>query len=337
MFVIIIMLEVLFVKYVDLKASLKNKIENAYLIFGDDRYLCYDALKKIEDSLQISIKDMNSVVISGESSSARDIVDSANMYPFGDANRLVVVKNFAPMKNKEEFKIIDNYLKTPLTSTVIVFFNPDSSEFYKGMSNITPVDCGKISPQVISAFIKNSLSKNDIQASEDAIEKLIMFCDSDMTRITNELEKLIAYVSDSKTLTTEIVQDFVVQDKEYQIFELAEFIAKGERKKAIDLVDSFMIKPGSAFTVLSPLFNNYRRALFVSINKDKMPAELASLLGVKEFAIKMLKNQVSSFTPKDLKQIVDMIAEYDKKIKMGEMKENVAIKTIVNNILNIRG
>lgn len=325
------------VKYIELKASLKNKIENAYLISGDDRYLCYDALKKIEDALSITIKDMNSVTISGDKVSAKDIVESANMYPFGDEYRLVVVKDFDRAKNKEEHKVIENYLKTPLTSTVIVFFNPDSAEFYKGMANLTAIDCSKIEPKVISAYIKNNLAKNEIQASEEAIENLILFCDSDMTRITNELEKLIAYVADTKTLTADIVKEFVVQDKEYQVFELAEFIAKGESKKAIDLVDSFMIKPGSAFVILSPLFNNYRRALFVSINKDKTPAELASMLGVKEFAIKMLKNQIAKFSPKQLKQIVDMIAEYDKKIKIGEIKENVAIKTIVINILNIRG
>lgn len=324
-------------KYIELKASLKNKVENAYLIFGDDRYLCYDSLKKIEDALSITIKDMNSVVISGEQATAKDIVDSANLYPFGDEYRLVVVKNFAPLKNKDEYKIIEAYLKAPLNSTILVFFNPENAEFYKGMSNIIPIDCGKIEPKVISSFVKNNLAKNEIQFSEDAVDKLIMFCDSDMSRITNELEKLSAYVADTKTLTADVVENFVVQDKEYQIFELAEFIAKGESKKAIDLVDSFMVKPGSAFVILSPLFNNYRRALFVSINKDKTSAELASLLGVKEFAVKMLKNQVSVFSPKQLKQIVDMVAEYDKKIKLGEMKENVAIKTIVINILNIRG
>ena len=324
-------------KYIELKSSLKQGVKNAYLIVGDDRYLCYDALKKIETALNLSIVDMNSVTISGETTSAKDIVESANMYPFGDEYRLVVVKDFDRAKNKEEYKVIENYLKTPLTSTVIVFFNPDSAEFYKGMANLTAIDCSKIEPKVISAYVKNNLAKNEIQASEEAIENLILFCDSDMTRITNELEKLIAYVADTKTLTADIVKEFVVQDKEYQVFELAEFIAKGESKKAMDLVDSFMIKPGSAFVILSPLFNNYRRALFVSINKDKTPAELASMLGVKEFAIKMLKNQIAKFSPKQLKQIVDMIAEYDKKIKIGEIKENVAIKTIVINILNIRG
>lgn len=324
-------------KYVELKAELKNKVENAYLIFGDDRYLCYDALKKIENALGITIKDMNSIVIQGESVSAKDIVTSANMYPFGDAFRLVVVKNFNPGKAKEEKSVLEEYLNQPLSSTVLVFFNPENAENLKGLKNLTSIDCSKIDAKVISAFVKNSLAKNDISASEEAIEKLILFSDNDMTKIASELEKLSAYVFETKTLTADVVEKFVVQNKEYQVFELAEFIAKGESKKAIDLVDSFMIKPGSAFMLLSPLYNTYRRALFVAVNKDKSQSELATLLGVKEFAIKMLSNQVKVFSAKQLKSIVDMIADYDRKIKVGEMKENVAIKTVVINILNTRG
>ena len=232
---------------------------------------------------------------------------------------------------------IDVIIISYLVYTVLVFFNPDSAEFFKGMKDITPVDCSKIDAKTISAFVKNFLAKNEISSTEETIEKLIMYCSSDMARITNELEKLSAYVAKTKTLTTQVVEEFVVQDKEYQIFQLAEFIAKKDAKNAIDLVDSFMVKPGSAFTILSPLYNNYRRALFVSINSTKTPTELALLLGIKEFAVKMLKNQVACFSPKQLKQIVDMIADYDRKIKVGEMKENIAIKTIVFNILNIRG
>lgn len=324
-------------KYDELKNALKNKIENAYLIFGEDRYLCFDALKKIESSLGIMIKDMNSVTISGEGASAREIVDCANVYPFGDTYRFVLVKNFAPSKNKEETKIIQDYLSSPQSTTVLVFFNPENADFFKGMSHITPVDCGKIDTKFIVAYIKNVLAKNEVSSSEGAINKLIEYSLEDMTKITNELEKLISYVADTKVLTADIVEEFVVQDKEYQIYELAVFLAKGESEKAIDLIDNFMIKPGSAFTILSPLFNNYRRALFVSINSAKSPSELASLLGIQEFAVKKLKQQTEIFTPKQLKQIVDMIADYDRKIKVGEIKENVAIKTIAINILNMRG
>ena len=324
-------------KYIELKANLKQGTKNAYLIFGDDRYLCYDALKKIESSLNLSIVDMNSVTISGESTTAKDIVESANLYPFGDEFRLVVVKNFNPAKDKQASSIIQEYLNKPLPSTVLVFFSPDGAEFFKGMKNIEQIDCSKIDAKTISAFVKNHLAKLSIQSNDDAIDKLILYCNFDMARVTSELEKLSAFVFDTKVLTSEIVEKNVTQDREFQVFQLAEFIAKGDCDSANKLIDSIMVKAGMGYTILSPLYANYRRALFVSVNKDKTSAELASLLSVKEFAIKMLKNQVAVFSAKQLKTIVDMIADYDRKIKFGEMKESVAIKTIVFNILNLRG
>lgn len=324
-------------KYVELKASLKQGLKNAYLIFGDDRYLCFDALKKIENALNLTIVDMNSVTISGENSTAKEIVESANLYPFGDLYRLVIVKNFNPSKDKAAFSIIQDYLNKPLSSTILVFFSPDGAEFFKNMKNLEQVDCSKIDAKTISVFVKNSLAKNGISSNESAIEKLILYCNFDMARITSELEKLIAYVFDTKVLTQDIVEQNVTQDREFQVFQLAEFIAKGDAESANKLVDSIMTKAGMGFTILSPLYNNYRRALYVAVNKDKTPSELANLLAVKEYAIKMLKNQIAVFSTKQLKEIVDMLADYDKKIKLGEMKENIAIKTIVFNILILRG
>lgn len=324
-------------KYIELKASLKQGTKGAYLIYGDDRYLCYDALKKIESSLNLSIVDMNSVTISGESSSAKEIVESANLYPFGDEFRLVVVKNFNPGKDKQSASIIQEYLDKPLQSTVLVFFSPDGAEFFKTMKNLEMIDCSKIDAKTISAYVKNYLAKMSIESNDEAIDKLILYCNFDMARVTSELEKLSAFVLDTKVLTPEIVEKNVTQDREFQVFQLAEFIAKGDGDSANKLVDSIMVKAGMGFTILSPLYSNYRRALFVSINKDKTNAELASMMSVKEYAIKMLKNQIAVFSAKQLKIIVDMIADFDRKIKVGEMKESVAIKTIVFNILNLRG
>ncbi len=323
-------------KYIELKSSLKNSLDNCYLISGDDRYLCFDALKKITDRAGIMIADMNSVTLSGDSVSAKDIVSSCNIYPFGDNYRLVVVKNFMGT-SKEEIETLKGYFNSPLSSTVLVLFCPEKPENYRGMSDITLVDCSKIETKVIAAFIKNKLAAADISSSDVAIEKLIMFCSSDMTRINSELEKLIAYTAESKIITPEIISEFVTEDKEYQVFELAQFIAKGDSKSAINLVDSFMVKAGGGLQVLAPLYSNYRRALYVAINKDKSLSEIANSLGVKEYAIKMLKPQTEIFSAKKLKQIIDMIAGYERKIKLGQIKENVAIKTIVFSILNLRG
>ncbi|MBQ7467057.1 MAG: hypothetical protein IJS74_03175 [Clostridia bacterium] len=121
------------------------------------------------------------------------------------------------------------------------------------------------------------------------------------------------------------------------MFELAEFIAKGDRQKALDLVYTLSVSGKGGFSLLGPLYNNYRRALYVAINKDKTDSEIASLLGVKEYAVKMVKNQARVFSPKKLKDIVDMLYNFDRDIKQGRIKEEIAIKTAVLNILKIRG
>ncbi|MBQ8425852.1 MAG: DNA polymerase III subunit delta [Clostridia bacterium] len=322
-------------KYIELKKQLKINIDNVYFIYGDDRYLCFDALKKVESALSIQIKDMNTVTLSGESVTAKDIVESANTYPFGDLYRLVVVKNYEP-KTKEDKDILQKYLKNPLNSTVLIFFNIDGSDGFKGIDNLTKIDCSKIDAKVITAFITNELAKNNIASNQDAINSLILYCSNDMSKVTNELEKLISYVYETKVLTEDIVKNFVARDKEFQVYQLAEFIAKEDMKNAFDLVEQFSLKSNTGFQIITTLYNNYRRALFISLNKEKTPSEMASLLGVKEFSIKMLKNQIQYFTSKQLKRIVDIIARFDKKIKNGEIKENIAIKTIIFNILDIK-
>ena len=78
-----------------------------------------------------------------------------------------------------------------------------------------------------------------------------------------------------------------------------------------------------------------KRALYVAIT-PLTDAELANKLSIKEFAVKMLKNQIRVFSPKKLKQIVDMLGDVDANIKKGKLKEDVAVKTSVLEILKIR-
>ena len=324
-------------KYIDLKKQLKNGLDRVYLISGEDRYLCFDALKKLEDKADIKFRSMNYIILSDDAVTAKDVVSASETYPFGDNFRFILVKNCAFAKNKDEKKILKQYLDKPLESTVLVFFNPDGSDEFKGLENITTIDCSKLDSKVIFAFVSNSLAKSGISSSELVIEKLINYCNNDMTRVTNELSKLEAYTFETKVLTDDIVEKFVVKNREYQIFELAELIAKNDEVRAMELVDSFTIKNSGGTQIISALFNNYRRALFIALEKHKNNAEIAELLGIREYAVKMLRNQVKLFPAKKLKKIVDMITDFDKKIKIGEMKENTAVRTIVFNIFKLRG
>ena len=325
-------------KFIELKKELEKNIKPAYLISGNDRFLCYSALDTIKKALSITMPDLNEVVMPGDSVSTQDISRAASVFPFIDNYRLIQVNDFTnktKAKTKEDELL--NYLKNPVKENVLVFFNLNSNEALKPyLSHITTIDCDKLDEDTIKNILGAKLKKQGKGISVKAIDKLVNYCNADMARISGEMEKLISYSGDND-ISENDVDNLVYQDKEYQVFELAEFISKGEKEKALDLVYTLSGGGKSGFSLLVPLYNNYRRALFVAINKDKTDDEIATLLGVKPYAIKMVKNQVARFTPKKLKSIVDLIYAMDRNIKMGKIKEDVAIKTTVINILKIRG
>lgn len=329
-------------KFIELKKRLTEKIDNVYLISGSDRFLCFKALEMIENALNISIKDMNSVTMLGENISSKDIIDSASVFPFGDQYRLVVVKNYNPKssgtskKNTNETTILD-YIENPNSSTVIVFFNADGDEFFKNIKNkITTIDCDKLDISSIVKLIMNDASKQNIRVTENTAKLLGLFCNYDMTRVTSELAKLISYAQNKGEITETDVRELVVEDKEYQIFELSEFLSQGKKQEALNMIQVLSLSGKSGFSVLTPLYNNYRRVLFTAINAEKRDAEIAEALGVKEYAIKMCRNQAKLFSPKKLKKIVDMLAAADKNIKNGTIKEEIAVKTIIIQIMKLR-
>lgn len=319
-------------KFVELKKSL-NKLDNVYLIAGEDRFLCYNALEQILSACKLSMPEMNYVNM--ENASADDIIASANIYPFIDERRVVVVKDFALKSSADSAtKKIEAYIKNPMPSTVLIFFNIREDNSFKALqSQVSYIDCSKLDGGAINAYICKNLDKYSIKYTQPAINLLALYCSYDMQRISAEVDKLISYSAGKLEIDEQVIKDLVVQDKEYQIYELAELISKNNAEKALDLVDALGRKNG--FSILSPLYNNYRRALYVSIT-NLSDFELAKSLGIKEFAVKMLRNQLRVFSPKKLKFIVDLLAKSDSDIKTGKMKEDVAVKTAVLQILKIR-
>ena len=329
-------------KFVELKKQLEEKIDLVYLISGSDRFLCFKALEMIEKKLNISIKDMNSVTLLGDQVDAKNIVDSANVFPFGDEYRLVVVKNFNPKGStgtKKNFNesVIEEYLDAPTGSTVLVFFNADGDEFFKNIkSKLVHIDCEKLDLSSIVKIILNDVKNQGGKISESAAKLLALYSNLDMTRISSELMKLVSYTNGRREIVDEDVKALVVEDKEYQIFELSEYIAQGKKIEALRMIQALSLNGKSGFSILTPLYNNYRRVLFTAINAGQRDADIASALGVKEYAIKMCRNQAKLFSPKKLKKIVDMLADADKNIKNGTIKEDIAVKTIIMAIMKLR-
>lgn len=329
-------------KFVELKKKLVERVEPVYLISGNDRFLCFKALEQIEKKLGIAFPDMNSVTMQGDSKDMKEILESASVFPFGDMYRLVLVRDFNPRvlgsKKSPAETMLEEYLQNPNEQVVLVFFNIDGDDFFKNLkAKLAYIDCNKLELSSLVSVIIADFKRENIQISMDDAKTLALFCNLDMARIESETKKLISYAGKSGVITEADIKENVVEDKEYQIFELSELLSKGKKLEALRMVQALSNAGKSGFSILTPLYNNYRRVLFACINQNMSDSMIAEALGVKEYAIKMCRAQAKAFTPRKLKKIVDMLAAADKNIKLGKIKEDIAVKTIIIDILEMRG
>lgn len=321
-------------KFVELKKSLDIKVKRAYLLTGNDRFLCYNALEIIKKKLNLSFPDLNSVTFNEENFDESKIVEACEVLPFGDKIRLVIVKEFSSVKTPSD-KLI-KYLDSPVDSTVLVFFAPDMTEFLKKIeSKFEKIDCDVLDDNLLSAWIVNFLRKRKVSIEKTALSALIEYTSSKLTRISSELEKLASFVGEGGCITKNDIDIFVYKDKDYQIYELNEAVANGNGEVVLDMLYSLLDTYNNEFYIITPLYNYFRRLLFIKTS-NKTDFELSRMFKVKEFAVKKMREKVNYYTARNLKKAVDILSNSDLNIKSGKMSSDVAVKTAVMQIIKLR-
>ena len=319
-------------RFLELEKNL-GALKSVYVITGEDRFLCFEALKLIKARAVPNFSELNYVTLE-PTITLPELKENLAAYPFSDEKRVAVILDFKPKKGKDELtNFILDYSKSTDFSTVLVVVGQDLS--FKEISQENVIDCNKLSEPELLNFIEKRAKEIDAKIKPSAAKKLIDFTLGDLTRIITELDKLNDYKAGLEIDDVDVTH-MVSKDKEYQVFEIQEKIAKNDREAAIDIVSTILEKEKNAYSIITPLYNNYKRALFVAINKDLTEDELARYLQVKPYAIKMLKNQTSAFSAKKLKTIVDQIYELDNAIKQGKIKDDVGLIKLITNILMIR-
>ena len=311
----------------NLKNNLKNKIDNCYLLQGEDYYLYERAFGMIKKAVNLQLDDFNLQIFDDDNFSLQQVLDSCEVLPMGSDFRIVVLKNISKISEKDK-KCIENYVNNCVKSTILIIF--DYFNKFLNFKNATFISCKRFDKLTASSVILNEFKKRNKKISQEAIDTLLEYCDGYLTRIMNEIDKLCFYNLDEQLVTKKIVDQMVTKDDDYVVFELTEALGKKNNDLALKILSSIVKEQG----VLGMIINHFRRLFFISISGLENK-ELAELLSVKEYAIKKQREQLLNFSKIQLKKIYSLLEEIDFKIKNGEMLQETALYYLVISILYI--
>lgn len=318
-------------KFVELKSELQSGLDNIYLIRGKDAYLRMKAEDMIVNAVVKDFADFNIIKYTDDTATMEMVLTACMSMPIMTDKKAVVIRDIV-FKNDKDIQALIKYAKNPMQSTVLVIVDSNNANCYKDIVKLAElVDCGYMDVPMVQKVVVSYLSKQNTKINTDAIDSLIMYCNLDLMRIMGEVNKLCNYVGEGNVITKQDVETLVHKDIEYSVFEVSDAVSKKDGKRAMKIVSELLQNKEQPQTILMMIQSNIRR-MFYAITSKMTNKEIADMLNVKEYAIKIARETASRFSPAKLKAILDLGGELDYKIKSGQMSGENALYFYVNNI-----
>ena len=322
-------------KYVDFKKFTdENGAQPIYLFEGEEGYFREkgeDLLKSHflqEPSLDYASFDGSD--LKGEK--IKTLVDAVGCFPFISTKRVVRVTEFYP--SEKEF---DSYLKglfeNPPPSSMLLIVNVGKGKTGTAAlakkSNVTYVDCGRSDEETIKRWISITCKRAGVYADGITCGKIASYCVNDMSRISKETEKLLAYCTAQglDKLTDGIVDALVYPDSDYKIYELANALARKNYSEYMKIVKDLTTRGFNEAALLSALVG-YFKGLYETSLCQGGDREVAATLGIKEYAAKKNREQAAKFTKEELLETYQSVYDAVSGIKGGMLTPSGAMKQV---------
>jgi len=169
----------------------------------------------------------------------------------------------------------------------------------------------------IPGWIENYLTEKGYKINQQATLMLSEYLGNDLSKIVNELDKLMLNVTIGQEITLKHIHDNIGISKEYNVFELQTALGRRDALKVNQIINYFESNPKAnpIVLVLGNLNNFFTKVLIYHYAKDKSQQNLARELSISPFFVKDYEQAARSYPYVKTMQIISYLREYDVKSK----------------------
>ncbi len=303
----------------DIKAG---NIKPIYFLMGEEPYYIDKLTEFMEANLLTEEeKGFNQTIFYGRDVSIEDVISTAKRYPMM-AERQVVFVREAQDLHKTIAKL-ENYAENPTPTTVLVFAYKYKTldKRLKVLKNLNKnglvYESAKLRDYQVTSWMERVLKGRGYSIEPKASVLLSEFLGTDLSKISNELEKLQLIIPKGSTITAKIIEENIGFSKDFNVFELRKAIGSGNQFKAYQIAKYFADNPKDhpVVMVTSQVFAFFSQLLQYHGLKDRSPKNVASSLRVNPYFVKDYEQAAKYFPMKKVSQIVATLREIDVKSK----------------------
>jgi len=265
-------------------------------------------------------KEFNQTIIYGKDIDIPTLISYARRFPMMSNYQVIIVKEAQDLNKIEE---LEPYVLNPLESTLLVlcykYGKVDrrrtlcKSIEQKGVL----FEAAKIYDNKIPDWIGEYVRKRNYSISTKACFLLAEFLGNDISKIVNEISKLIINIPEKQEITEDYVEKNIGISKDYNIFELQKALGKKEILKANQIINYFAANPreNPLVKVIPLLFSYFSKVLIYHHLRDKSRNNVASALSINPFFVMDYQQAAANYSYGKLTTVISLLREYDLKAK----------------------
>ena len=330
--------------YEAIKRDLRNKIYHpVYFLYGEESYFVDDIVQIIEkEVLNEGEKAFNQSILYGKEVNVSQVVETARRLPMMSNYQVVILKEAQYLRQIEKLEI---YLKQPVKTTILVIAfkhkKPDKrKKFFKDLIKQSVVlESNKLYENQVPAWISHFLQGHSVQISDKASQLLTDYLGNDLSKIVNELRKIIINKEPQSEITAEDVETYSGISKDYNVFELQSALGARDVEKTYKIVKYINANPRSnpLVLLLGSLYTFFSKIYLLHFSQSLPDRELAALMSVNPRFMWQYKDAARHYSADKLEQIMNWLHEYDMKSKgvnNANASDGQLLKELVFNILS---
>lgn len=304
-------------------SDIKNgSFKPVYFLMGEEPYYIDKISEFIENNvLTEEEKGFNQMVLYGRDVAIEEISDNAKRFPMMSERQVVIVKEAQDLSRTIE-KLV-SYVENPQPSTVLVICYKYKTidkrkKLYKAIQKHGLVyESKKLYENQVAEWIRRVLSGKNYKIDTKAALMLVEFLGNDLSKISNELDKLMVVLPVDSTISPKDIEENIGISKDYNNFELRKAVGERNVFKANMIINYFAQnqKANPMVVTISLLNSFFTQILIYHSLKDKSKNSVARALRVNPYFVSDYVTAAKNYPMRKVSQVIAFLREADIKSK----------------------
>lgn len=323
----------------------RKQFAPVYLLLGNESYLINETKQLLIDhALSEDELDFNFAQFDLEETPIETALEDAETMPFIGERRLVFLMNpffLTAEKNKSKVehnvKKLEQYLADPAPFSIIVLVAPyekldERKKITKELKrNAALFEAKKLSEHDLKTWTRERAAVAQVEMDDSAIEMLLELAGTNLMMLANEMDKMILYVEEERTIDVETVEKLVAKSLEQNVFTLVDHLLQRNIEPALTIYHELLRQNEEPIKILGVIASQVRLMYQVKgLSKQGYSQQkIASALKIHPYRVKLAFQKNGKFDERELLAIINDLAEADYKMKTGQIEKAIALELLL--------